>query len=95
MAEKKTDAADELGAKIEAATDKFDAKIEAWADKNWGKRNVKVKTGGGFFYFLGFLGSAIYFIGLASDFWAGVLGVLKSIVWPAFLVYEALGAVGA
>ena len=23
------------------------------------------------------------------DFWEGVLGVLKSFVWPAFLVYEA------
>ena len=62
--------------------------------KSWGQRG-KSKAGGGFFYFLGFLGSSIYFIGQASDFWAGVLGVIKSIVWPAFLVYEALKAVGA
>ncbi|HEX9902261.1 MAG TPA: hypothetical protein VGB72_05315 [Acidobacteriota bacterium] len=40
-------------------------------------------------YGLGFLGAAIYFIGHASNFWAGVLGFLKAIVWPVFLVFEA------
>ncbi|MDE2591880.1 MAG: hypothetical protein KGL41_03375 [Actinomycetales bacterium] len=60
---------------------------------DWGKR--KVKAGGGFFYFLGFLGAAIYFVSQANDFWAGVLGVIKAIVWPAFLVFDALKALGA
>jgi hypothetical protein len=41
------------------------------------------------FYFLGFLGAAIYFISHANGFWDGVLGFLKALVWPAFLVYEA------
>ena len=41
-------------------------------------------------YGLGFIGSVIYFIAHATSFWIGVLGVLKSIVWPAILVYEAL-----
>ncbi|MFM5968110.1 MAG: hypothetical protein ACKOQ8_03610 [Micrococcales bacterium] len=63
--------------------------------KDWGKRDVKVKAGGGFFYFLGFLGAAIYFVSQANDFWVGVLGVLKAIVWPAFLVFDALKALGA
>ena len=40
-------------------------------------------------YGLGFIGAAIYFISHASSFWMGVLGFLKAIVWPAFLVYEA------
>jgi len=40
-------------------------------------------------YGLGFIGAAIYFISQATSFWLGVLGVLKAIVWPAFLVYEA------
>jgi hypothetical protein len=44
---------------------------------------------------LGFIGAAIYFISAAGTFWAGVLGFLKAIVWPAFLVYEALKALGA
>lgn len=41
-------------------------------------------------YGLGFIGAAIYYIGAASGFWIGVLGVLKAIVWPVFLVYKAL-----
>ena len=40
-------------------------------------------------YGLGFLGAAVYFIGHAATFWLGVLGFLKALVWPAFLVYEA------
>lgn len=45
---------------------------------------------GGAIYGLGFLGSAVYYISAATGFWMGVLGILKAIVWPAFLVYEAL-----
>jgi hypothetical protein len=41
-------------------------------------------------YFLGFVGAAIYYVSVATTFWMGVLGVLKAIVWPALLVYEAL-----
>ncbi len=41
-------------------------------------------------YGLGFIGAAIYFISQAGTFWVGVLGFLKALVWPAFLVYEAL-----
>jgi len=43
-------------------------------------------------YGLGFIGACIYFIGNATTFWMGVLGFLKSIVWPVFLVLEALKA---
>ncbi|MBS4013066.1 MAG: hypothetical protein KGZ97_04820 [Bacteroidetes bacterium] len=46
-------------------------------------------------YGLGIIGAAIYFISTATGFWMGVLGFLKALVWPAFLVYEALKAVGA
>jgi len=41
-------------------------------------------------YGLGFIGAAAYFIQQAPSFWDGVIGVLKALVWPAFLVYEAL-----
>ncbi len=51
--------------------------------------NIHKKGVGGAFYFLGFIGAAVYFIGHASTFWMGVLGFLKAIVWPAFLVYRA------
>jgi hypothetical protein len=40
-------------------------------------------------YGLGLIGAAIYFISTAAGFWAGVLGFLKAIVWPVFLVFEA------
>ena len=52
------------------------------------------KCGGGA-YFLGFLGAVIYYISSATGFWNGVLGVLKSLVWPLFLVYEVLKYIGA
>jgi hypothetical protein len=41
-------------------------------------------------YGLGFIGAAIYFIAHATTFWMGVLGFLKAIVWPAFVVYKLL-----
>ena len=40
-------------------------------------------------YGLGIIGAAIYFISHATGFWMGVVGFLKAIIWPAFLVYEA------
>lgn len=47
--------------------------------------------GWGFPYFLGFLGAAVYYIQQAASFGDGLLGVLKALVWPAFLVYHLLG----
>ena len=46
-------------------------------------------------YGLGFIGAAIYYISAATGFWMGVLGILKAIVWPAFLVFQLLKATGA
>ena len=45
-------------------------------------------------YGLGFIGAAVYYISTASGFWMGVLGVLKSIVWPAFLIFEFMKFLG-
>jgi len=41
-------------------------------------------------YGLGFIGAAIFFIQHAPTFWAGVLGFLKALVWPAMLIYKLL-----
>lgn len=41
-------------------------------------------------YGLGFIGAAVYFIGQATTFWLGVLGFLKALVWPAFLIFELM-----
>lgn len=51
-------------------------------------------NGGGFVWFLGVLGAAVYYIQAATTFWAGALGLLKAFIWPAFLVYELLRYVG-
>lgn len=41
-------------------------------------------------YGLGLIGALIYFISTATSFWMGALGILKAMVWPAYLVYELL-----
>lgn len=46
-------------------------------------------------YVFGFIGAAIYYISTAIGFWYGVLGVLKAIVWPVFLIFEILKFLGA
>ncbi len=51
---------------------------------------MKQHTSGGAIYGLGFLGALIYFIQHATSFGMGLFGLLKAIVWPAILVYQAL-----
>lgn len=53
-------------------------------------KDVQKNAPAGAVYGLGFIGAAIYYISAATGFWMGVLGFLKAIVWPVFLVYEAL-----
>ncbi len=54
-----------------------------------------MKSGGsGAVYGLGFIGAVVYYLSTASGFWVGVLGILKAIVWPAFLVFEAMKSLG-
>lgn len=57
---------------------------------------VEIRESGsaGAVYGLGFIGAVVYYIVHAPSFWAAVLGFLKAIVWPAFLVYEALKFLG-
>jgi len=61
------------------------------SDYKCGCRGWTGKGCGGI-YGLGFLGAVIYYISTATGFWMGVLGVLKALVWPAFLVFKLLGA---
>ena len=51
-------------------------------------------VGGGAVYGLGLIGAAFYYIQHAATFGAGVVGVLKALVWPAFVVYHLLGFLG-
>ncbi len=51
------------------------------------KKEIQQGAPSGAVYGLGLIGAAVYFIIKATTFWAGVLGVLKAIVWPAYFVY--------
>jgi hypothetical protein len=53
------------------------------------KDKMKGNAPSGAVYGLGLIGAAIFFISHATSFWTGVLGFLKALIWPAFLVYEA------
>ncbi len=44
----------------------------------------------GAIYGMAFIGAAVYYIGNAVNFWAGVLGFFKAIFWPAMLMYKVL-----
>ena len=48
----------------------------------------------GVLYGLGLIGAAVYYIQHAVGFWPVVLALLKALVWPALLVYDALQFLG-
>ena len=45
-------------------------------------------------YAIGLIGAAVYFISTATGFWMGLFGVIKALVWPAILVFDAFKALG-
>lgn len=49
-----------------------------------------VGGGGGAVYGLGLIGALVYFLQHASSFWEIILGILKAILWPAFVIYQLL-----
>ncbi len=63
------------------------------SDRNSGNASSNATSGA--VYGLGLIGAAIYYIQQAPSFWPGVVGFLKALVWPVFLVYEALKTLGA
>ena len=60
------------------------------------KKEVKIvnKCGpggaGGAVYGLGLVGALVYYLQHAQTFTEGVIGFLKALVWPAFLIYRVL-----
>ncbi len=56
--------------------------------------NVNGTGCSGMGYVLGFLGTLVYNLANATSFGNGVVGILKAIVWPAFLVYRLMGFIG-
>lgn len=58
-------------------------------------RTEQVRTGGGnAVYALGLIGALVFYWQQADSFGQYVLAVLKALVWPAFLVFEALAGLG-
>lgn len=55
------------------------------------KKEKVVKQGGwGGAYFLGMIGSAVYYLHTSYGFGSSIVALLKACVWPAFLVYHLL-----
>lgn len=46
--------------------------------------------GGGVIFCIGLIGSLVYWMQAAVGFGAVVTGFLKSLVWPAYIVYKLL-----
>ena len=81
-------------AKFEAEWDEeFEKKLEEKA-KNWSKNCDNKKygsaAGGGAVYGLGLIGALVYYLPQANSFWTVIMGILKSIVWPAMLIYQLM-----
>lgn len=51
--------------------------------------------GGGAVYGLGLIGAAVYYWKQADGVWDHVLAIGQAILWPAFVVYDLLGHLGA
>jgi hypothetical protein len=50
----------------------------------------------GFVFLLAYIGAAIYFISKTDGaFWPVILGLLQAAIWPVYVVYHVLGAIGA
>ncbi len=78
----------------------MDTETKEHCAKNWcgWKGNMGHMCGhgsGGALYGLGFLGALVYYLTTATSLLGGVLGVIKAILWPAFLVYGLLIFIGA
>lgn len=59
-----------------------------------GRTITKCGEGAGMVWFLGAVGAAVYFIQTAQGFVDGAFGILKALVWPAFLTYHYLLSLG-
>lgn len=53
------------------------------------QKNVS-SGGGNMVYFFGLIGALVYYLQQANTFWEGFIGILKALVWPAFVIYELL-----
>ena len=57
-------------------------------------KEISSNAPAGAVYGLGLIGAAVYFISTATGFWMGVFGVIKALVWPAILIFDAFKTLG-
>jgi hypothetical protein len=62
--------------------------------KKCSKHHMHMHCKSGAMYGFGFIGAVIYYISHATGFWMGVLGFLKALIWPVFLVYHLMKFLG-
>jgi ABC-type transporter Mla maintaining outer membrane lipid asymmetry permease subunit MlaE len=61
----------------------------------WKSGKVKVvKKGGSAIYGIGGIGAFVHYMQNADTFTEVVIGILKSFVWPAFLIHRLFGFLG-
>ena len=65
-------------------------KVKGWEKSNKKKKGSSSEGGGSMLYFIGFIGSLVYWMQAAVGFGAVVTGFLKALVWPAYIVYKLL-----
>ena len=58
------------------------------------KNKYGAGTSGGAVYGLGLIGALIYYIQHAANFTEGLIGFLKALVWPAFLIHKVFSLLG-
>lgn len=72
---------------------KCDCECHEMQDKVWWKHAKKWHKGGGGgapLYGLGIIGALFYFLPHSGTFTEVVVGIIKSLAWPAVLVFKAL-----
>lgn len=60
-----------------------------------GGGNAGSAAGGGAIYGLGIFGAWVYYWTEAAGFWEHAYAIFQGFFWPAYMVYEALAALGA
>lgn len=69
--------------------------MDHWRDiKGNMKGHLNCHGCGGALYGLGFLGALVYYLTTATDLMGGLLGIIKALLWPAFLVYGVMKFIG-
>ncbi len=48
----------------------------------------------GWVFFTAYIGAVVYFFQLDLTFWGFVIALIKAAFWPAFVLFEVLGALG-